>query len=149
MSSVVGNHKIYCDCDLNTFKSPCIITGNSFRPDLIVEMSTRHLVVIELTVGYETNLEKNYVRKKEKYKILIDNLKNKYCSVKYVNLSMGSIGTIFKESRTIENTFHAIGMEEHVYAYLVKRIIEICIRSTYYIFCKRGKDWENPDSLTW
>ena len=76
-------------------------------------------------------------------------VKDKYCWVKYVNLSMGSIGTIFKESSIIENTFHAIGMEEHVYAYLVKKVMEICIRSTYYIFCKRGKDWENPDSLTW
>ena len=69
--------------------------------------------------------------------------------VSYVNLSMGSIGTIFKESRTIESTLNVIGIEEKEYAYLMKKIIEICIRCTYYIFCKRAKDWENPNSLTW
>ena len=149
LSSILGHQKIHCDCDLNTFKSPCIITGNEFRPDLVIEISCRCVIILELTVGFETNLEKNYFRKKEKYKLLIETLKEKYSSITYLNLSMGSIGTIFKESNNIEKVFKEIGMEEKNYVYLIKKIIEICIRCSYYIFCRRAKEWENPESLTW
>ena len=139
LSSVLGNQKIYYDWELQTFKSPCIITGDTCRPDLVIEVSSRSLIILELTVGYETNLEKNYLRKKEKYKRLIDELKIKYGSINYVNLSMGSIGTVFEKSKTSEKISQELGIEENNYNYLMKKIVEICIRCSYYIFCMRSK----------
>ena len=62
--------------DLPGYKSPSIITGDTYRPDLLLSTSSRCLYIIELTVGFESNLQKNVERKKSKYKELITNKKN-------------------------------------------------------------------------
>ena len=33
--------------------------------------------------------------------------------------------------------------------FIVNRIISICIRTIYNIFCMRNKEWENPEILSW
>ena len=33
--------------------------------------------------------------------------------------------------------------------YMVNRTINVCTRTTYYIFCKRNKEWESPELLNW
>ena len=33
--------------------------------------------------------------------------------------------------------------------YYVRKIINICIRSSYYIFCKRNKEWDNPQLMSY
>ena len=50
--------------DVPGFKSPSIITGDTYRPDLLLSLSNGSLYVVELTVGYETNLENNVNGKK-------------------------------------------------------------------------------------
>ena len=45
--------------DIPGYKSPSTITGDCFRPDLLLSFSNKCLYIVELTVGYETNLEKN------------------------------------------------------------------------------------------
>ena len=50
--------------DVPGFKSPSIITGDTYRPDLLLSLSNGSLYVVELTVGYETNLKNNVKRKK-------------------------------------------------------------------------------------
>ena len=57
--------------DVPGFKSPSIITGHTYRPDLLLSLSNGSLYVVELTVGYETNLENNVKRKKAKYRELV------------------------------------------------------------------------------
>ncbi|CAB4022338.1 Hypothetical predicted protein, partial [Paramuricea clavata] len=44
---------------LSRFKSPSILTGDTFRPDLLLSCSNGSLYVVELTTGYETNLKNN------------------------------------------------------------------------------------------
>ena len=56
--------------DLDDYRSPSIITGELLRPDLL-KISKGALYVLELTVGFETNLYNNSVRKHNKYKDLI------------------------------------------------------------------------------
>ena len=36
--------------------------------------------------------------------------------------------------------------EQHI-KYIKKKIITICIRASYYIFCQRNKDWTSPELL--
>ena len=54
--------KLYCD--LPSYSSPEIVTGSSSRPDLLAINKKNNLYVVELTVGHETNTEKNEKRKK-------------------------------------------------------------------------------------
>ena len=57
--------------DLPGYNSPSVITGDRFRPDLLLSFSNEYLYIVELTVGYESNLQKNVQHKKAKYSQLI------------------------------------------------------------------------------
>jgi hypothetical protein len=67
------------------FKSPSIITGDTYRQDLLLSLSNGSLYVVELTVGYETNLENNVKRKKVKYRELVRQLDENFNEVNFVN----------------------------------------------------------------
>ncbi|CAB3996669.1 Hypothetical predicted protein [Paramuricea clavata] len=56
LQTVSGSH-LYVD--LSGYKSPSIITGDTYRPDLLLSTSTGTLYIVELTVGFESNLQKN------------------------------------------------------------------------------------------
>ena len=47
--------------DLPGFKCPSIITGDTFRPDLLLLTPNKSLYVVELTVGFETNLHNSQI----------------------------------------------------------------------------------------
>ena len=85
----VNGSSLYAD--VPRFKSPSIITGDAYRPDLLLSLSNGSLYVVELTVGYETNLENNVKRKKAKYRELVRQLDENFNDVNFVNLSMSSL----------------------------------------------------------
>ena len=60
--------------DVNGFLNPSIITGENYRPDLLFLIQSKCLYVLELTVGFKSNLNNNAVRKKEKYVNLINEM---------------------------------------------------------------------------
>ena len=84
--------------DLPSFASPCIITGEQERPDIVI-VPQKAVMLLELTIGFETNMELNSTRKREKYKALVDRLKKSYDDVVYANISMGACGFIEKDSK--------------------------------------------------
>ena len=57
----VHSSKIYGD--LPGYLSPCIITGDSLWPDMLLSTADNRLYIIELTVVFETNLS-NYTHRK-------------------------------------------------------------------------------------
>ena len=136
---------VYCDINEH-FKNPSIITGERYRPDIIF-IKNKLLLIIELTVGFETNMMKNFERKKEKYEQLIYNLSTEY-TVEYVNLSLGALGVVNEKSE-LKKKLSKFGINDQSANFITKRIINICIRTTYYIFCMRNKEWENPEHLAW
>ena len=133
--------------DLPGFESPSIITGDEFRPDLLVSTPDKHLYVVELTVGFESNLTNNANRKKAKYKNLIRELDQNFTSVKFINLSVSSLGVFDKECHTFVKMLNELGLDNQHQQYCIRKIISIAIRSTYYIFCCRNKEWTNPELM--
>ena len=65
----VSESSLYAD--LPGYRSLSIVTGDTYRPHLLPSKSTGVLYIVELTVGFESNLHKNVERKKLKYKELI------------------------------------------------------------------------------
>ena len=83
----VNSSKLYVDLPGNL--SPCIITGDSLRPDMLLFKSEKRLNNIELTVGFETNLKNNARRNWIKNRPLLTDLGNDYQTVvKSVAFSM-------------------------------------------------------------
>ena len=133
---------------LSGFKSPSIITGDIYRPDLLIIAPDESLYVVELTVGFETNLRNNVQRKHAKYKDLIENLNKQFKTVKFINVSVSSLGVLDKECSTLFRMLDTLGLDKKDQQYCTKKTISIAIRSTYYIFCCRNKEWTNPKFLS-
>ena len=127
--------------------TPSVITGDEQRLDLFV-IKDKACKVLELTVGYETNMLKNSKRKTERYKDLITRLGNNY-NVEYFDLSMGGIVVISSDSKNLRKMFIDLGLTNEESDYIVRKLINVCLRSTYYIFCRRNKNWEGPSLLAW
>ena len=85
------------------------------------------LYVLESTVGFESNLNNNAVRKKEKYLNLI-------------NFPMTSLGVFSDECSTFLDIMNDIGIDKKQQLYIITKMINIAIRATYYIFCCRNKN---------
>ena len=134
-------------CDIEGFSNPSAITGFTERPDIVVRQREK-LFVLELTVGFETNLVKNFERKKKRYEALIKRLSDSFDSVNYVNLSMSAIGIISKNSELVAS-LSKLGLSREVTNLLIKRIMNVSIRSSYFIFCCRNKAWSDPTLMYW
>ena len=133
--------------DVNGFLNPSIITGENYRPDLLFLIHSKCLYVLELTVCFESNLNNNAVRKKEKYVNLINEMSRNYRCVRFVNLSMSSLGVFSDECSTFLDMMNDIGIDKKQQRYIIKKMINIAIRATYYIFCCRNRNWDSPDLM--
>ena len=78
--------------DLPSYLSPCAITGDSLRPGVILSTVDNAMYIIELTMGFETNLNNNARRKEPKYRPLLPDLANDYKQVKFIYPSISSLG---------------------------------------------------------
>lgn len=141
----VNNISLYVD--IPGYKCPSIITGDQYRPDILLVTSDNTLYVAELTVGYESNLRNNSSRKKKKYSELVKDQSKNYRKVVFVNISMSCLGVFADESRSLFNMLDKLGVDQKQQDYCVKHMTTIAIRTTYYIFCRRNKEWENPEIL--
>ena len=86
----VRDSTIYAD--LPGFNNPCVITGDSLRPDLFIVLPTKCPYILELTVGFESNIRKNSQKKHTKYHDLIRQQECLFTEVKHVNLSVSTLG---------------------------------------------------------
>ena len=120
--------------------------GENYRLDLLFLIQSSALIfyVLELTVGFESNLNNDAVRKKEKYLDLINKMSRNYRCVRFVSLSMSSLGVFSDECSTFLDMMNDIGIDKKQQRYIIKKMINIAIRATYYIFCCINRNWDSP-----
>ena len=134
--------------DLPSFPSPCLITGDAFRPDLIFyNKHDNKLHILELTVGFESNLKIISDRKLSKYRPLLPSLSTSYQEINFINMSMSALGVLESSCDSLFKLLKSLDIPEMHQKCLVSKTITIAIRSTYYIFCLRNKDWTVPDLM--
>ena len=107
-----------------------------------------HSLIIIMYYIYcsESNLNNTAVRKKEKYLNLINEMSRNYGCVRFVNLSMTSLGVFSDECSTFLDMMDDVGTDKKQQRYIMKKMINIAIRATYYIFCCRNRNWDSPDN---
>ena len=129
--------------DLDDFDSPCIITGHCLRQDMFIIFS-HTLYIIELTVRFQSNVNANTFQQKPKYLELVDTFSQRYDAVKFVNVSMGTLGMFGTSCDTFVTMLNEVGTTQNQKDYLLKSMTNITIRCTYYIFCMWDKPWNDP-----
>ena len=120
--------------------SPSVVTGDSLRPDQLLEVHDKFLYILELTIGYETNLTSNIARTDRKYQHLIRTLQHHYNNVKFINLSMSTLGVFSSHSVDFTTMLKELFIDDRHLTYIQRKISTITIRSTSYIFGRRGQD---------
>jgi hypothetical protein len=135
--------------DLPGYISPAVLTGNELRPDLLITLENKCIYILELTVGFESNLLINATRKRQKYEELINEQHKYYEKVKFVNLSISSLGVFSHSSLSFIEMLKDLNFDDKCRKYFVRKIINTCIRSSYYVFCKRNKEWDNPQLMSY
>ena len=131
--------------DIPGFSSPSIITGDNLRPDLLLRTKENILYVVELTIGFETNLNCNAERKRLKYARLVSDLRPRFKSVIFLNLSISSLGIFSDSCSSFLEMCDSLSIDDQ--HNLISKLSTISIRTTYYIFCCRNKTWTNPELL--
>ena len=96
--------------------NPSIITGENYHPDLFFLILSKCLYVLELTIGFNSNLNNNAVRKKKTLNFLKEMSRNYRC-VKFVNLSMSSLGVFADECSTF------LDLDKKQQLYIIKKMI--------------------------
>ena len=135
--------------DLPQYLSPSLITGDDLRPDMLISTSCNTLYVIELSVGFETNLKNNANRKFTKYRYLLNDLSSKYRHAKSMNLSISSLGIFGKSCDSVSKMCNDLTTNTGHTNFIITKLTSIIIRTTYYIFCMRNKPWTNPELLSY
>ena len=80
------------------------------------------------------------------FSLLLD-LKHAYSDVKFVNLSMSTLGIMGRSSESLLLMLEDLKLDKNAQKHIVRKIINIAIRCSYYDFCHRNKPWTNPDLL--
>ena len=70
-----------------------------------------------------------------------------YRCVRFVNLSVSSLGVCSDECSLFLDMMNDIGIDKKHQLYVIKKMINIAIRATYYIFCCRNRNWDSPDLM--
>ena len=127
--------------------SPSVITVGSLRPGLLSEVHNKCLYILELILGYETNLTSNIARKHRKYQDLIRILQDHYNYIKFINISICTLGVLSSVSIDFTAMMKELFIDDLHLTYIQGKISTVTIRSTYHIFWRRGQDWPHPDLL--
>ena len=135
--------------DLEGFRSPSKVTGDSKRPDMLIVRPDGTLYLVELTVCYETNMPKNAQMKSNPYETTIDHLKSSLTCVNFVNLVVSALGISCKDSKTLITMFEDFKITRQEHAYPIRKISNIAIGTSYYIFCMKDKSWSDPKLMSY
>ena len=115
------------------------------RPDIAIE--TRNtLTVIELTYSYETNTTKYREYKETRYKEIKSELLTSPSNFQLIFLEVTPLGFVNKNIKTFRNFLKSININER---YLIEKLQEVAIRCSYFIYCRRNKNWKEPNLISY
>jgi hypothetical protein len=143
MQKLSSNFKLYVD-GIAGFPNPSQLF-RSTRPDLIVKEGSK-ITAIELTCPYETNTDSSREYKQNRYKNLRRDLLTPTPQFELILLEITSLGFITENVKDFENFLKKQNFNT---TYITKTLQEVSIRCSYYIYCRRNKEWIHQELLSY
>ena len=84
-------------------------------------------------------------RKEERYKDLRSELIATCSTFKVITLEVTTLGFVSKDINRFRRLLRTLDLNEKR---VVKKCMEVALRATFYICCRRNKPWNNPDLLS-
>ena len=111
---------------------------------LLLLQKAKTLYILELTIGFETNIKVHSDRKALNYNLLHHSLRSTYRQINFINSCLGTLGTVGSSSDSVSELLKANDFYSKLQKAILSRIMYITTRCTYYIFCCRNKPWTSP-----
>ena len=115
------------------------------RPDIAIKTRDT-LTVIELNCPYETNTTKSCEYKETRYKEIKSELLTPPSNFRLIFLEVTSLGFVTKNIKTFRNFLKSININER---YLIEKLQEVAIRCSFFIYCRRNKNWSEPNLISY
>ena len=139
LSSLMKNgDKLFAD--LIGFQSTSSLFESS-RPDACIVTANGEVLPLELTVCHKLNFEKARDYKEKRYRDLRKDLKINCTKFEIIFIEISALGFVPTSIKEFEKTCKSFGI---AFDKLLAKCSEVAIRTTYYIFNRRNKDWTNP-----
>ena len=146
--------KVICHADLpghdiNGGTVPSDLTPTSERPDIVlVNQSSKSVVIGELTVPFESNIDSAHNRKSEKYASLVLDIENQGYSCELICFEVGSRGLVTKENkRQVTKLFKFVSDTRRIREH-IRTISKIAILTSFAIYNARSEpSWTKPAYL--
>jgi hypothetical protein len=128
--------------DLADWPSPSTLVING-RPDIAVKTRSNSIGAIELTVCHELNSSNAAARKQLKYCNLKSHTNQpvKVFTVEVTTLGFTNESKILQVAKFIDN--NCLELPQHVR----QRLSHAALRSSFFIYCRRDKDWPNLEPM--
>ena len=75
-------------------------------------------------------------------------LKNDFEKVNFANLSISALDIYEKSTTEFINMMKMLTFHKRTINYTIKKITNIAMRASYYLFCRRNKEWTDPELIT-
>ena len=133
--------------DLPSFPSPSLVTGDSLWPDPVLILNDTSFYMLERFVGSESNITINSDRRFSKLCPLFNSLRTNYTSIKFINLAMSALCIFGASSDSVVKMLQDRHFDANVQNNIVMKASNIAFRCSYYIYCRRNKQWTCPNLL--
>ena len=148
-----SEYRIFCDLPglmtgISTIPTSVIVTNS--KPDIcLVNDTKKEIVLIELTIPFDTNITAAHERKSLKYEHLKNDIEDKGYSVDLITLEIGSRGLISKENVTkLQKILKLNSSKSRELKTFQNELSKIALISSYCIFySKFESSWIEPDLI--
>ena len=127
-----------CSADLQGWKKhPDVISKSGMRPDIVLHSpSSRQLILIELTVPYESRMEEAHLFKTEKYASLAQSLRKSGFQTKVLAFEVGARGFIGASAYSLLKQLAISGRRTMA----LKAMAEAAEKSSSWIWSRRNEN---------
>ena len=122
----------------NSLVFPSKIAVTAYRPDIVVySMETKRVGIFELTVPYAERVSESHKNKMEKYRSLVEDIKDYDVELHCIEVSTTGYRSVFMDS-----FLNATGLRSRE---VRNKISDTALRCSYYIYLWRNtKTWNPP-----
>jgi len=126
---------------------PTMITDDNVRPDIAVSSEkSKTVILVELTVPYESNMSESHEYKMAKYEDLVSHLHRKGYKAHLFAVEVGARGFA---GTSVYNLLKRLGLSSQRRAWYLKQVAEAAEKASYWIWLKRNdKNWTVDISST-
>ena len=150
----LGNFKVYADIQGHTVAGgtlPPHIVISTQRPDLVaVWEDEKHILLVELTVPFETNVDDAHKRKVERYEMLIQDIRESGYEVTFEAVEIGSRGHVDKANKNrLKDILKQCNCENVKSREFVQELGKLALIASFVIFYSRHDQmWNDVQYIT-